>query len=129
MNRHPSTSLSVLVIDDDILVHEIFRVVAEHWKFSVCTAVSAEDALNCLDTFDPDVIVIDIFMHERNGFQTLELLRKYEYSANSLFVAMTSYYSSVVLSRAILKGFDAFLEKPLDAPTLADSLRTLAASR
>src|SRR4051794_30312116 len=98
-----SKNFSVLVIDDDIIVHEIFRVVADHWHFALRTALSAEEAMNCLDSFSPDVIVIDLFMHERNGFQTLNMLRCYEYSANSCFVAMTAYYSSVVKTQVILE--------------------------
>src|SRR5688572_28205231 len=98
-------SYSVLLIDDDPHMHRIFRLVAENSEFSLRTAVSAEEAINRLEEFIPDVVVIDLYLDKIDGYKTLQILR--DQGLNCRYVATTSYHTPHTPLKAIEHGFDA----------------------
>ncbi len=62
-----------MVVDDDDDVANIICRVAEHLDFNVQTA-SGVGAFDACALFEPDVIVVDIFMPEIDGFEVLRYL-------------------------------------------------------
>jgi two-component system cell cycle response regulator DivK len=121
--------VSVLLIDDDEKTREIFQVVVvEQHQQILVTATSVEDALNELDDFHPDVIVIDLYLPGTNGYQFLEQVRQGELNPHCPIVATTAFHSGHEVGHVLLSGFDGFLEKPLDAATLFSYLQGIIVS-
>jgi two-component system nitrogen regulation response regulator NtrX len=118
-------AFSVLLIDDDPHMHRIFRFIAVNSEFTLCSAISAEEAVRRLDTFTPDVVVIDLYLENVDGFRTLQILRENKFNPNCRYVATTAYHTPHTPIRAIEHGFDAYLQKPLHVPTISESLRHL----
>jgi CheY-like chemotaxis protein len=121
--------MSVLLIDDDERTQEIFQVVIveQHQQVLVVVA-SVEDALNELANFNPDVIVIDLYLPSTNGYQFLNQVRHGELNPHCPIVATTAFYSGLEVGHVLLSGFDGFLEKPLNAATLFSYLEGIVAS-
>jgi CheY-like chemotaxis protein len=118
-------AFSALLIDDDPNMHIMLELVAEHDHFALRHAVSAEEAMTCLKSFEPDIVIIDLFMAEIDGYQTLYMLRKAQHNPNCRFVATTAYHTSSTASEVMKSGFDAYLKKPLYLPGFGDSLSQL----
>jgi DNA-binding response OmpR family regulator len=60
---------SVLVIDNDVALTEIFKAILEPAQFDVFTAHEVEEGLKAVNKIEPDVIVLDLYMPEVNGWQ------------------------------------------------------------
>src|SRR5258708_28662359 len=120
-----SMSISVLLVDDDPLVHEIFQTMLTHHGMSLLAVRTAEDALNCLEKYQPDLIVTDIFMFHENGFEVMRQIRQSKLAPDCPIVATTSYYSTFGVHEAFEHGFDAFLPKPFDAAMLVSYLEDI----
>ncbi len=122
MNGKP---ISVLLIDDDPNVRDVFRLAMTYNNFPIMVAQDAETGLNYLQSYQPDVVVIDIFLPGLDGYQTLNRIKREHLAPGSRFVAMTAYYTSDTETEALGKGFDGYLSKPFDPNQLAVFLHQL----
>jgi len=61
-----------------------------------------------------DLILMDIFLPEADGYEALDTLRKHPRFKETLIVAVTADASVNNMRRAQAAGFDGFIGKPLD---------------
>ncbi len=73
MTSKDSLNSSVLVVDDDPVILEIFRENLEDLSFNVFTASSAKEALK-LDMDKIDCIITDVIMPEMTGTELINIL-------------------------------------------------------
>lgn len=66
--------MNVLLVEDDQWVSECYRMWLQGAGFSVCVARDAQEALDALDDFTCDVIVLDLLLSGANGVQLLSVL-------------------------------------------------------
>ncbi len=66
----------ILVVDDDLMIREMFSDYLTKNGFEVDTAQSAEDGLALIIRDQPDLVIIDIMMARMNGWQMLDYIRK-----------------------------------------------------
>ena len=67
--------LRALAVDDDPGICELLRLVLSSERFTVATAGSAAETLACLETFTPDVVLLDIMLPDMTGFDLAALIR------------------------------------------------------
>jgi CheY-like chemotaxis protein len=107
--------LRVLAVDDD---PDTLDVVAELLTLRgafVVPAPSAAAALEALRRFEPDVLVSDIGMPERDGYDLIRDIRGLGRSSEELpAVAVTAFTSPEDRRRALAAGFQVHLAKPVD---------------
>jgi DNA-binding response OmpR family regulator len=120
---------SVLVIDDDPLICQVVRRVLESDGYRVATAEDAQSGLDLFAELDPDLVIVDILMPEKEGIATILDLRAAKPEARIL--AMTggggSFVAGEVLRIAELVGADNSLKKPFrPSELLATVKRCLA---
>lgn len=69
----------VLIIEDDTLLHSLLAEKMTELRnqgVEVLPALSADEGLAALPTFSPDLVLLDIVMPGKNGFEFLEEFRK-----------------------------------------------------
>src|SRR3954451_17284086 len=66
---------SVLVVDDEVDVRTLIRLLLERAGFDVSEASNGRDALRRLHQLGPDLVVLDVTMPDLDGWQTLERIR------------------------------------------------------
>lgn len=66
---------SILVIDDDIHIRKVFKMVLEIENYDVDTAASGEEGIKMFSEKDYDLTFLDIRMPGINGVETLKRLR------------------------------------------------------
>jgi len=74
--RPDGTPARILVVDDESVLAELLGSALRHQGWETKTAANGWEALDKADTFDPDVVVLDIQMPGLDGMETLERLRK-----------------------------------------------------
>jgi DNA-binding response OmpR family regulator len=111
----------ILVVDDDPLICMSVRVWLETRDFEVVVAYGAESGLDALDKAPIDLMVIDIFMPQMRGFESIRLFR--ERAPTVPLIAISGYVFAEqrtpapdFLSMALELGATRCLRKPF-APT------------
>lgn len=66
----------ILVVEDDRFLISAYRAKLEKSGYEVQTASDGDEALAILKTFTPEAILLDLVMPKRDGFSTLEEIKK-----------------------------------------------------
>ena len=90
--HEPTTSRSprVLVVDDERSIVDFIRLGLQYEGFLVQTAPDGQAALRLISEFRPHVVVLDIMMPGRDGYETASALRSYLPTPSLGIVAFTS---------------------------------------
>lgn len=106
----------VLIIDDDDLVSSSLKKVLTKQNFEVQTCLDANESKNYISNFQPDIILLDIYLTTHNGLELLKIIKK-EYP--DIPVVMITGYADIKMAVASIKSgaFD-FLLKPIDLDQL-----------
>lgn len=110
---------SVLIIDDNPGLIQLFRRFLHSHPYRVSGAVSVADAKRLLEDDRPDVIILDVMMPDRDGWELLRTLRQDD-AGHSYRIIICSIVNDPGLAAAL--GADAFLHKPVDRASLLQSL-------
>jgi signal transduction histidine kinase/CheY-like chemotaxis protein len=120
--------IRVLAVDNEEDALTLLRVVLEAAGAEVMTAASGEQALALLELDPPDVMVADLGMPGMDGFELIDRVRKSPSAAIRAMpaAALTAFARSEDRTRALLRGFELHLAKPVDPGELVASVSALA---
>lgn len=104
-------SSKILLVDDDPALKELLREALQGKGYTVDTAVNGREALEKIERFPPDLILLDVIMPEMDGFETLEALRAKD--TDTPVIMLTGNGSIPDAIRAIRLGAEDYLEKPV----------------
>lgn len=62
----------ILIVEDDKILSNAYKITLERAKHTVSTAYNGRDALDIAKAFKPDIILLDILMPEMTGIEFLE---------------------------------------------------------
>lgn len=111
----------VLIIDDDQLVSVSLKKALTRLNFNVEICLDAVEVFESIRNFDPDIILLDIYLTTHNG---LEILKEIKIKYTDLPVIMITGYADVDIAvNAIKNGAYDFLLKPLDLDQLNTVLK------
>ncbi len=118
--------LATLVIEDDDDSREMLSVLLENAGAVPVPAATVADALRLLGDLEIDIVLSDIGMPGRDGYDLVRALRAFPNPRvqQAPAVAVTAHASGVDRARIIGAGFDAHVSKPIEP---AELLRTMAA--
>jgi CheY-like chemotaxis protein len=117
--------LRVLLVDDDKETLERSRQNLSSARALVATATSVESALEALRIFHADVLIADVSMPGRNGYDLIRAVRA-KLSAQELpAIALTEFARPEDAVRAHDAGFQMHLTTPADADELVSAVAQL----
>jgi two-component system CheB/CheR fusion protein len=117
--------LRVLVVDDNVDAAESTAALLAIWGYETRIAHDGNSVLPAVRSFRPDVVLLDIGLPGRNGFEVARELRALPESPVRLLAAMTGYGQQEDRQRSAAAGFDLHLVKPLDPGQLRATLEGL----
>ncbi len=104
-------SASILIVDDEAAILTSLRSILEDEGYDVSVAGSGVEALKIYTTDPPDLMILDIWMPELDGLETLKRVKEFVPTAQ---VMMMSGHGSIETAvRAIKLGAYDYIEKPL----------------
>ncbi|MCA8202098.1 response regulator [Burkholderia sp. AU33545] len=118
----------VLVVDDDATSRESLAAALATLGAQVSTAQSGRDALDAVARQHPSVVLSDLAMPDGDGFWLLDHIRHLPNADGLLPVVAVTAHAGADRNRVMAAGFDAFLGKPVDMPTLASVIVDVAAA-
>jgi PAS domain S-box-containing protein len=116
----------VLIVDDNADGAESLGRLLKLLGHETATEYDGQSALDRVDVFDADVVLLDLAMPGLDGFEVCRRLRAIDSSHRPRIVAMTGWCREEDRQRAAAAGFDAHLMKPVDLATLARLLEDAA---
>ena len=117
---------SVLIVDDDPDFRTLVRAYLANQPYSLTEAPDGAVALERIDQNHFDLIVLDIVMPERDGFELIPAIRKSSPKSRILAVS-GSCCRSIYLKMADHMGVDLALEKPVGRDRFSCCVRQLLA--
>jgi PAS domain S-box-containing protein len=120
--------VEVLVVDDDLDSRHLLKRLLEDCRAAVAMAGSVQEAFSTLDGARFDVIVSDIGMPLRDGYDFIRELRvrPAERGGRTPAVALTAFARSEDRTKAMLAGFDLHIAKPVEPKELCAVVSRLA---
>ncbi|WP_408347053.1 response regulator [Paraburkholderia aromaticivorans] len=112
----------ILLVDDNADTIEALGTLLELEGHEVKRATSGADALSIVESFMPEVALIDITMPGMDGFELAPLLRLRAQCSLTRLVALTGHVNDVTRFQKDERVFDFHLTKPLSLDDLADVL-------
>lgn len=80
----------IAIIEDDVAIVQMYRMKFESEGYQVATAGDGKAGLELIETFKPDIILLDLMMPIMGGAEMLELLRKKPNFKNTKVIVLTN---------------------------------------
>ncbi|MBB5609372.1 MULTISPECIES: ATP-binding protein [unclassified Janthinobacterium] len=104
----------VLVIDDSADAAESLALALDILGYDMRTAYDGAAGIALAESFQPQVILLDIGLPRMNGYEVARHLRSQPYGRNVILVAVTGWGQDKDRKMASDAGFDLHLTKPVD---------------
>ena len=118
-------SSKVLIVDDNPQILELLEAYLEPLQVQVRLAVDGEAALSAVERDEPDLILLDIMMPRRSGFEVCRILKDDPRYRDVPIVMVTALNEVGDMERARECGADDFLTKPVNKIELLARVQNL----
>jgi CheY-like chemotaxis protein len=116
-----------LVIEDDPDSQDLMRRVLGGSHINALVVGNAEKALEALQDFNPDILIVDLSLPGMTGLEFLERARRDPKNAETPAIAVTAYAKDFLPETATRDGLiDGYLEKPVDVLSFLSRVRGFA---
>ncbi|HEY0141805.1 MAG TPA: GAF domain-containing protein [Thermoanaerobaculia bacterium] len=122
----PLDGLCLLVIDDQPETRDVLAAILRRCRASVMTVSDVRAALAAVDEHRFDAIICDIAMPGEDGYDFVRALRRLDSpAARTPVIAATAFGRPQDRENALRRGFDAYLQKPIEPALLSAVVREL----
>ena len=121
MNNSPCPR-RVMIVDDDDAVRLSLIQILQDAGYELVEAQDGGEAVAQFETYRPDVVLLDLNMPGRNGWQALDGIAQIDPLVPFIVITARPNQQGVASGR----GVDALMEKPLDIQKLLDAIQRLA---
>lgn len=112
----------ILIVDDNADAAQTLALLLASSGHATCVALSSEEALECAESFAPQVALLDIGLPRMNGYELAQRFRGAPKLNAVRLIALTGYGQAEDRERALAAGFDDHLVKPVDLSALDRAL-------
>ncbi|HXG45225.1 MAG TPA: response regulator [Gemmatimonadales bacterium] len=120
---------TILIVEDSPDNMTLFRTLLTLRQHTVVGLTSGEGLLEAIEQRPPDLVLMDIQLPGKDGFQLLDEIRRSPHRALRV-VALTAHAMAGDQDRALQAGFDGYITKPIDIRAFPDQImRALAGER
>jgi len=116
---------TILIVEDSTTDLHITKTSLQEAGFSVITARNGQEAKVQLASQKPDLIVLDVVLPYRSGFELCRLLKEEEKTKEIPIVMCSSKSSKMDKYWGLQQGADAYLAKPIQVEELLKIVQKL----
>jgi putative two-component system response regulator len=126
----PASSARILVVDDTEINLRLMRRILQHAGYTdIRTLLDGSEVLDTLDEFDPDLVLLDLHMPGKDGFDVLKDLQPRMSRAYLPVLMLTGDLSPQTKRQALALGAKDFLSKPFDTAEVVLRIQNLLETR
>jgi two-component system, chemotaxis family, response regulator PixH len=116
---------TALVVEDSLTDITIIVSYLKQGGIDVLTASSAEEARSKVDIYKPDVIILDVVLPDRSGFEICRDLKGEAQTKNIPVIICSTKGGEMDKFWGMKQGADAYLVKPIDREQLMRTIKQL----
>jgi len=105
----------ILIADDNAQNRELLEALLARIDCETEFAVDGQDTINKVDSFEPDLILLDVMMPKLNGFEVCRKLKSDLKTSHIMILMVTALSELGDIERAVDSGTDDFLSKPVNS--------------
>jgi len=113
----------ILIIEDSRTQALKTQLLLQREGYEVETAFDGEEGWKRILSWKPDVVLLDINLPKRNGFDLLREIRNRDELANMQVIMLTAYGDVDSLTKALDLGADDYISKPFNDRELSARVR------
>jgi CheY-like chemotaxis protein len=117
----------ILLADDSITIQKVIELTFSDEDFDVVTVGNGRLALEKLPEVRPDIVLCDIIMPEKDGYEVCEQIKADPAHAHIPVLLLTGAFEPFDQERASRAGYDGSLAKPFEPETLIAKVKDLLA--
>lgn len=115
----------ILLADDSITIQKVIELTFSDEDFDVVTVGNGRLAIEKVQEVRPDVVLCDIIMPEKDGYEVCEFIKKSPGLQHVPVLLLTGAFEPFDQERAARVGSDGFLAKPFEPETLIAKVKDL----
>ena len=119
---------SLLIVEDNNVNKIVIKKMLQEIGYSkIKNASNGFEALNLIENYNFDIILMDIEMPELNGIETTQIIREKEKKSGRYIpiIAITAYALKGDREKFLSKGMDEYISKPIDINELSEKLNRI----
>src|SRR2546425_1090292 len=120
---------TILLADDSITIQKVVELTFSEADYRVVCVSSGGQALKKVSEVRPDVILLDVIMPEKNGYEVCEQLKRSPATSGIPVLLLTGTFEPFDKKRADAAGANGPLTKPFEAQVLGGRVEELIAAR
>jgi two-component system, OmpR family, aerobic respiration control sensor histidine kinase ArcB len=113
INKSSPVQQKVLIVEDEKISQRFATALFGESGWKVEVASTAKEAYDYFSTITFDLIVVDIGLPDKNGFEVVGDIQSFAHNKNTYVVALTAHAPEDCIVRAKKIGFDEVLFKPI----------------
>ncbi len=117
----------ILLADDSITIQKVVELTFSDGDYEVSAVNNGAKAIQKLAEMRPDIILSDIIMPEKNGYEVCEYVKSHPEYRNIPVVLLTGTFEPFDPDRAEKAGCDAVVTKPFESQSLIHKVEELIA--
>ncbi len=117
----------ILIVDDEPNIVISLEFLMKKEGFEVAIANDGEDALAKVASFNPDLMLLDVMMPRKSGYEVCEALRSDPSRGGLLIVMLTAKGRDTEVAKGLALGADAYVTKPFSTKDLVAKVKEMLA--
>ena len=118
-------SHKILIVDDEPNIVISLEFLMQQSGYEVAIARDGEEALAQMVTFQPDLVLLDVMLPLRNGFEVCQKIRENSLWNRVKVVMLSAKGREIEVSKGLALGADAYITKPFSTKDLIAQVQRL----
>jgi DNA-binding response OmpR family regulator len=113
----------ILVVDDNADILQIVKIILENYGFEVIVTPKAEEAFSKTDTYNPQLILMDVFLS--SGIDGREICKTLKSNIQTKDIPVILFSAQIKMDDAFKTwGADDFIAKPFEVKELIGKIKS-----
>ena len=118
-------SKKILIVDDEPNIVISLEFLMKKEGFEIAVAGDGEEALAKVASFNPDLVLLDVMMPKKSGFEVCEALRADPERAGLLIIMLTAKGRDTEVAKGMAIGADAYVTKSFSTKELVVQVKSM----
>ncbi|MDZ4255767.1 MAG: response regulator [Sulfuritalea sp.] len=120
-------SQRILIVDDEPNIVVSLEYLMKKEGFQIAVATDGESALRTAAEFLPDLVLLDVMMPKKSGFEVCEAMRADPQLGAVKIIMLTAKGRETEIVKGMALGADAYITKPFSTKELVLKIKSLLA--
>lgn len=118
-----SQKAKVLIVDDELFNLDYLEQALEDSNYQIITATNGQEALDKIQSGQPDLVLLDLAMPIMDGFAVLERVKADSILRDIPVIIISAEHDSKSVVKGIKQGAEDYLTKPVNADLLVKKVK------